>query len=296
MHYRVAGTGPGGGLAADRGPGVWPGSAKPPRPVRGHRGRQRTQPARATWWCARPGSMPGDLHKLWRARDPKGYHVEYGYSCMAMRSPGGLGVKLAEPRARGLRPGGGRVVPDDGHRTGHTRLAEGIKDHRRPGAETMGSPRSAACRRPWACSGSAPATGTGTRGPAGWTATSCRWTWPRTRRAWGVRVLRVETIAELRSALAQAKDEPGPVLVPHRDRPDDPRAGQRGVVGRPVAEVSALEEHPPRPRSLRESQDRPAPPRRPRRPVNVNLVPIDGASSSHSRPVDPKDGRVQRPR
>jgi 3D-(3,5/4)-trihydroxycyclohexane-1,2-dione acylhydrolase (decyclizing) len=32
--------------------------------------------------CA-AGSMPGDLHKLWRTRDPKGYHVEYGYSCMA---------------------------------------------------------------------------------------------------------------------------------------------------------------------------------------------------------------------
>jgi 3D-(3,5/4)-trihydroxycyclohexane-1,2-dione acylhydrolase (decyclizing) len=31
--------------------------------------------------CA-AGSLPGDLHKLWRARDPKGYHMEYGYSCM----------------------------------------------------------------------------------------------------------------------------------------------------------------------------------------------------------------------
>jgi 3D-(3,5/4)-trihydroxycyclohexane-1,2-dione acylhydrolase (decyclizing) len=43
------------------------------------------------------GSMPGDLHKLWRARDPKGYHVEYGYSCMGYEIAGGLGVKLAEP-------------------------------------------------------------------------------------------------------------------------------------------------------------------------------------------------------
>ncbi|MGH2998077.1 MAG: 3D-(3,5/4)-trihydroxycyclohexane-1,2-dione acylhydrolase (decyclizing) [Gaiellaceae bacterium] len=46
--------------------------------------------------CA-AGSMPGDLHKLWRARDPKGYHVEYGYSCMGYEIPGGLGVKLAAP-------------------------------------------------------------------------------------------------------------------------------------------------------------------------------------------------------
>src|SRR5213596_3710897 len=46
--------------------------------------------------CA-AGSMPGDLHKLWRARDPKGYHVEYGFSCMGYEIAGGLGVKLAAP-------------------------------------------------------------------------------------------------------------------------------------------------------------------------------------------------------
>jgi 3D-(3,5/4)-trihydroxycyclohexane-1,2-dione acylhydrolase (decyclizing) len=46
--------------------------------------------------CA-AGSMPGDLHKLWRSRDPKSYHVEYGYSCMGYEIPGGMGVKLAAP-------------------------------------------------------------------------------------------------------------------------------------------------------------------------------------------------------
>src|SRR4051812_10480250 len=46
--------------------------------------------------CA-AGSMPGDLHKLWRTRDPKGYHVEYGYSCMGYEISGGIGVKLAAP-------------------------------------------------------------------------------------------------------------------------------------------------------------------------------------------------------
>src|SRR4051812_42161740 len=44
--------------------------------------------------CA-AGSMPGDLHRLWRPRDPKGYHVEYGYSCMGYEIAGGLGVKMA---------------------------------------------------------------------------------------------------------------------------------------------------------------------------------------------------------
>ena len=46
--------------------------------------------------CA-AGSLPGDLHKLWRARDPKGYHLEYGYSCMGYEVAGGLGVKMANP-------------------------------------------------------------------------------------------------------------------------------------------------------------------------------------------------------
>jgi len=43
------------------------------------------------------GSMPGDLHKLWRTRDPAGYHVEYGYSCMGYEIAGGLGARMAAP-------------------------------------------------------------------------------------------------------------------------------------------------------------------------------------------------------
>ena len=46
--------------------------------------------------CA-AGSLPGDLHKLWRTRDAKGYHVEYGYSCMGYEVAGGLGVRMACP-------------------------------------------------------------------------------------------------------------------------------------------------------------------------------------------------------
>lgn len=46
--------------------------------------------------CA-AGSLPGDLHKLWRTRDPKGFHLEYGYSCMGYEIAGGLGAKMARP-------------------------------------------------------------------------------------------------------------------------------------------------------------------------------------------------------
>jgi len=46
--------------------------------------------------CA-AGSLPGDLHKLWRTRDARGYHLEYGFSTMGYEIAGGLGAKLADP-------------------------------------------------------------------------------------------------------------------------------------------------------------------------------------------------------
>ncbi|WP_330475818.1 3D-(3,5/4)-trihydroxycyclohexane-1,2-dione acylhydrolase (decyclizing) [Terrabacter sp. C0L_2] len=45
--------------------------------------------------CA-AGSMPGDIHKLWRVRDRKAYHVEYGYSCMGYEVPASIGIRLAD--------------------------------------------------------------------------------------------------------------------------------------------------------------------------------------------------------
>jgi 3D-(3,5/4)-trihydroxycyclohexane-1,2-dione acylhydrolase (decyclizing) len=46
--------------------------------------------------CA-AGTLPGELHKLWRTSIAGGYHVEYGYSCMGYEIAGGLGVKMAQP-------------------------------------------------------------------------------------------------------------------------------------------------------------------------------------------------------
>ena len=46
--------------------------------------------------CA-AGSLPGDLHKLWRTREPGGYHMEYGNSCMGYEIAGALGAKMADP-------------------------------------------------------------------------------------------------------------------------------------------------------------------------------------------------------
>lgn len=46
--------------------------------------------------CA-AGSLPGDLHRLWRSAEPKTYHMEYGFSCMGYEVSGAFGVALAEP-------------------------------------------------------------------------------------------------------------------------------------------------------------------------------------------------------
>ena len=76
------------------------------------------------------GSLPGDLHKLWRVRDVLGYHVEYAFSCMGYEIAGGLGVK------RGLEALGDErdviVMVGDGsylmlHSELATAVAEGIK-------------------------------------------------------------------------------------------------------------------------------------------------------------------------
>ncbi|TFE30618.1 3D-(3,5/4)-trihydroxycyclohexane-1,2-dione acylhydrolase (decyclizing) [Cohnella luojiensis] len=46
---------------------------------------------------AAAGSLPGDLHRVWRTTEPKTYHMEYGFSCMGYEVSGAFGVALAEP-------------------------------------------------------------------------------------------------------------------------------------------------------------------------------------------------------
>jgi 3D-(3,5/4)-trihydroxycyclohexane-1,2-dione acylhydrolase (decyclizing) len=72
------------------------------------------------------GSLPGDLHKLWRARDPKGYHVEYAFSCMGYEIAAGLGVKMAAPdREVYVMVGDGSYLMMNAELV--TALSEGIK-------------------------------------------------------------------------------------------------------------------------------------------------------------------------
>jgi 3D-(3,5/4)-trihydroxycyclohexane-1,2-dione acylhydrolase (decyclizing) len=73
--------------------------------------------------CA-AGSMPGDLHKLWRVRDRKGYHVEYGYSCMGYEVPASLGIRLAD-ESRDVFA----MVGDGGYLMMPTELVTAVQEH-----------------------------------------------------------------------------------------------------------------------------------------------------------------------
>jgi 3D-(3,5/4)-trihydroxycyclohexane-1,2-dione acylhydrolase (decyclizing) len=147
--------------------------------------------------CA-AGSMPGDLHKLWRARDPKGYHVEYGYSCMGYEIPGGMGVKLAAPeREVFVMVGDGSYLMLPGELA--TAVAEGIKivvvlvqNH---GYASIGALSRSVGDREF---GTKYAPGVDLAANA---------------ESLGARVLRTATIAEFRTALEEAKAADGPVVV-----------------------------------------------------------------------------------
>ncbi|MBD9649393.1 3D-(3,5/4)-trihydroxycyclohexane-1,2-dione acylhydrolase (decyclizing) [Ensifer sp. ENS09] len=58
---------------------------------------QRARGAKNTTLVCAAGGLPGELHKLWQAEEPGGYHMEYGFSTMGYEVAGGLGVKLAKP-------------------------------------------------------------------------------------------------------------------------------------------------------------------------------------------------------
>jgi 3D-(3,5/4)-trihydroxycyclohexane-1,2-dione acylhydrolase (decyclizing) len=182
--------------------------------------------------------MPGDLHKLWRTRDPKGYHVEYGYSCMGYEIAGGLGVKLADPdREVYVLVGDGSYLMMATELV--TAVQEGIKvivvlvqNHGFASigglSETVGVQRFGTRYRY-----RDPGTGRldGDVLPVDLAANAA---------SLGVRVFRAETIAELKSALAQAKDEPGPALVHIETDPMVPAPDSETWWDVPVAEVSAL--------------------------------------------------------
>jgi 3D-(3,5/4)-trihydroxycyclohexane-1,2-dione acylhydrolase (decyclizing) len=182
--------------------------------------------------------MPGDLHKLWRSRDPKAYHVEYGYSCMGYEIAGGIGAKMAAPdRDIYVMVGDGSYLMMSQELV--TAVQENInitvvlvQNHGFASigalSETVGAPRFGTWYRY-----RNPATGRldGDVLPVDLAANA---------RSLGVRVHEPGGIAGLRDALARARQEDGPSLIQILTDPLIPAPSSDAWWDVPVAEVSEL--------------------------------------------------------
>ncbi|MFG2270129.1 3D-(3,5/4)-trihydroxycyclohexane-1,2-dione acylhydrolase (decyclizing) [Streptomyces chartreusis] len=156
------------------------------------------------------GSLPGDLHKLWRARSRDQYHLEYGYSCMGYEIPAAIGVKLAAPERRVwalVGDGTYLMMPTEIV----TAVQEGVaikvllvQNHGYASigglSEETGAERFGTAYRHRAADG----TFTGAPLPVDLAANAA---------SLGMRVLRAKTVSDLRGALAEARDADTPTCV-----------------------------------------------------------------------------------
>ncbi|MDT0469015.1 3D-(3,5/4)-trihydroxycyclohexane-1,2-dione acylhydrolase (decyclizing) [Streptomyces gibsoniae] len=156
------------------------------------------------------GSLPGDLHKLWRTRSPDQYHLEYGYSCMGYEIPAAIGVKMAAPgRPVWALVGDGTYLMMPTEIV--TAVQEGIaikvllvQNHGYASigglSESVGGERFATAYRFRAADG----TYTGAPLPVDLAANAG---------SLGMRVLRARTVSDLRAALAEARAADTPTCV-----------------------------------------------------------------------------------
>ncbi|MGW3424435.1 3D-(3,5/4)-trihydroxycyclohexane-1,2-dione acylhydrolase (decyclizing) [Streptomyces phaeochromogenes] len=156
------------------------------------------------------GSLPGDLHKLWRARSRDQYHVEYGYSCMGYEIPAAIGVRLAAPdRPVWALVGDGTYLMMPTEIV--TAVQEGIaikvvilQNHGYASigglSESVGGERFATAYRHRSEDG----TYTGRPLPVDLAANAA---------SLGMRVLRAKTVRDLRAALAEARADDTPTCV-----------------------------------------------------------------------------------
>jgi 3D-(3,5/4)-trihydroxycyclohexane-1,2-dione acylhydrolase (decyclizing) len=184
---------------------------------------------------AAAGSSPGDLHKLWRTRDPKGYHVEYAFSCMGYEIAAGLGVKMAAPdREVYVFVGDGSYLMLNAELA--TALQEGIKiivvlvvNHGFQSigglSESVGAERFGTKYRYRTAAGQLD----GDKLPLDLA---------KNAESLGATVLRATTIDEFRSALAQARKNANTTVVHIETDPSVGAPDSRSWWDVPVAEVS----------------------------------------------------------
>ncbi|MDQ0991004.1 3D-(3,5/4)-trihydroxycyclohexane-1,2-dione acylhydrolase (decyclizing) [Streptomyces sp. V3I7] len=184
------------------------------------------------------GSLPGDLHKLWRARSRDQYHVEYGYSCMGYEIPAAIGVRLAAPERNVwalVGDGTYLMMPTEIV----TAVQEGIpikmllvQNHGYASigglSESVGAERFGTAYR--------------YQGPeGGYTGDPLPVDLAANAASLGMRVLRAATAGELRAALAEARAADTPTCVYVETETDDTVSGAPGAQAWwdvPVAETA----------------------------------------------------------
>ncbi len=189
---------------------------------------------------AAAGGLPGDLHRLWRSRRPKTYHMEYGFSCMGYEVAGAFGVKLADPEREVYA-----LVGDGSYLMLHSELVTSLQEGRKINIvlfDNAGYQCIHHLQR-----------GHGSRGFGN----EFRYRSPETGRltgdylpvdfagmaeAVGAKAYRVRTIEELREALASAKKEPRSTLIDVKVLPGTGTAEYESWWRVGVAEVSTRPE------------------------------------------------------
>ncbi|MBT2414322.1 3D-(3,5/4)-trihydroxycyclohexane-1,2-dione acylhydrolase (decyclizing) [Streptomyces sp. ISL-12] len=182
------------------------------------------------------GSLPGDLHRLWRARSPRQYHLEYGYSCMGYEIPAALGVQQAAPGTPVWA-----LVGDGTYLMNPTEIVTAVQEDlpvklvllQNHGyasigglSESVGAERFGTAYRHRAADGSF----TGDPLPVDLAANAA---------SLGMDVLRPKTVGELRAALAAARAASRPTCVYVETDPAPTAPGAEAWWDVPVAEVSA---------------------------------------------------------
>ncbi|MEU7327267.1 3D-(3,5/4)-trihydroxycyclohexane-1,2-dione acylhydrolase (decyclizing) [Streptomyces parvus] len=160
------------------------------------------------------GSLPGDLHKLWRTRSRDQYHVEYGYSCMGYEIPAAIGVLLATGTGQRTRPVWA-LVGDGTYLMNPTEIVTAVQENlplkllilQNHGyasigglSEAVGAERFGTAYRHRDADGGF----TGPPLPVDLAANAA---------SLGLRVLRATTVDDLRTALSEARDAEGPTCV-----------------------------------------------------------------------------------
>ncbi|MER7965085.1 MULTISPECIES: 3D-(3,5/4)-trihydroxycyclohexane-1,2-dione acylhydrolase (decyclizing) [Streptomyces] len=184
------------------------------------------------------GSLPGDLHKLWRTRSPRQYHLEYGYSCMGYEIPAALGVQQAAPGTPVWA-----LVGDGTYLMNPTEIVTAVQENlpvklvlvQNHGyasigglSESVGAERFGTDYRHRVADGSF----TGAPLPVDLAANAA---------SLGMDVLRAKTVRELREALATARTAARPTCVYVETAPPSAAPPAAAWWDVPVAEVSARE-------------------------------------------------------